>query len=120
MSAVSVSWAISAHDRQRVIRQVSRSGACPLQHPPRGLDVHALDHLVVEALGAAVEGGDECPGARDLGGARREGPMTERDLVRMDQALAVETEAPPLLRLPQEAIGIVEAVEDAIERRDAR
>src|SRR5690348_2056212 len=51
ISAVSLSWAISAHDRQRAIRQASL-GLRTLQHAPRGLDVHALDHLVAEALRA--------------------------------------------------------------------
>src|SRR6185437_10725462 len=58
ISAVSLSWAISAHDRRRAIRQASL-GAGPAQHPLSGLDVHPLDHLIAKAFGTAVERTDE-------------------------------------------------------------
>ena len=71
MSAASLSWAISAHDRQSAIRQVSL-GLRPVEHALRRLDVHALDHLVAEALSAALEGLDERLRALDFGGRRGE------------------------------------------------
>ena len=51
--------------------------------------------------------------------ARREGAVAGLDLVGVDQALAVEAEPPSLLRLGSEAVGIVEAVEHAVEHGDA-
>src|ERR1051326_7991191 len=92
--------------------------AGPFQHPLRCLHMHPLDHLVAEALGTAVEGVDKRLCSFDLDRAWREGPVARSDLVWVNQALAVEAEPPPLLRLFEEAVGIVEAVEDAIERRD--
>src|SRR4051794_68861 len=81
MSAASVGWAISAHDRQRPIRQASL--ACrALQYALCGLDVHPLDHLVAVALGAAVEGLDKRFGPFDLGRTRSKGAVAGLDLVR--------------------------------------
>src|SRR5438105_6532454 len=92
----------------------------PLENPLRRLDVHALDHLIAEALGAAVERLDERFGTLDLRRGRREGAVAGVDLARMDQALAVETEPAALLRLRHEAVRIFEAIEHAIKCRDAR
>src|SRR3954451_12106587 len=89
------------------------------QHPLRGFDMHALDHLIAKALGAAVEGGDQGFGTLDLGRAWRKRLMARRDLAGMNQALAVEAKPTPLLRLLQETGGIVEAVEHAIEGGDS-
>src|SRR5690242_3173109 len=55
MSAVSLSWAISAHGSSRAIRQ-GPLGRSAREQPLRLLDMHAFDHLVVESLGAALEG----------------------------------------------------------------
>ena len=91
----------------------------PPEHPLRRFDVHPLDHLVAEPLGTAVERLDQGFRPFDFGRARREGPVARIDLVGVDQALAIEAEPPPLLGFPQEALRIVEAVEHAIERRNA-
>src|SRR5438128_1908493 len=118
MSGASVSWAISAHDRQRPIRQASLPSR-PLQHALRRLDVHALDHLIVEPLGASAERLDERFGALDLSRAWRERLVARSDLVGVDQALAVEPKPAPALGLRKEAVGIIEPVEHAVERHDA-
>ena len=76
-----------------------RSAAGPLQHPPRRFDVHALDHLIAEPLRAAAECRDQRSRPLDLRLARRKGPVARRDLVGVDQALAVEAEAPPVFAL---------------------
>src|SRR5580765_3304289 len=81
--------------------------------------MHALDHLISEALGTTVKCGNKRFGAFDLCRTRRERLMTWRDLVGMNQALAVEAEAAAVLRFLQEAVGIVEVVEHAVESRDA-
>src|SRR5215213_1245273 len=74
MSGVPLGWAISAHDRTKPIRQ-GPLGLSPFQDPLRSLDVHALDHLVFEPLGASVERLYETPRALNLGVARSEGAM---------------------------------------------
>src|SRR5690349_6381196 len=90
----------------------------PFEHPLRRLNVHALDHLVAEALGATVEGFDERLCSFDLGRAWGKSLMARHDLVRVNQALAVESEPPSFLRLVDEAVGVVEAVKNAVEGRD--
>jgi hypothetical protein len=82
--------------------------------------VHALDHLAFEALGAAGRGGEEAPGVLDLRLTRPEQAVGGLDLAGVDERLAVEAEALPLLALGGEAVGIVEAVVDSVEGGDAR
>ena len=48
-------------------------GVRPRKHALRRLDVHALDHLVAEALSAAVEGFDQRSCALDFVSAGTEG-----------------------------------------------
>ena len=81
--------------------------------------MHALDHLVSEALGAAVEGFDEGFCLFDFRGAGGEGAMAGLDLARMNKALPVEPESPPLFSLAKKTVSIVEAVEHAVERRNS-
>src|SRR5947209_6651871 len=81
--------------------------------------MHPLDHLVVEPLCAAVKCIDEAPCAVELGLPWGECLVTRRDLIRMDQAFAVEAEAAAVLRLTQEAFRVVEAVEHAVEHGNA-
>src|SRR4051812_11767933 len=92
-----------------------RLACSSLQHPLRGLDVHALNHCIFEPLGAAVERFDQAPRPLDLGLARRECAMAGVDLVGMDQALAVKAEAASILCFGNETFGIVESVEYAVE-----
>src|SRR3954447_13525493 len=54
ISETSLGSAISAHDSSRAIRQVALAGSL-IQQPLCRFDVHSLDHLVLEPLGAAVE-----------------------------------------------------------------
>src|SRR5206468_10266289 len=96
------------------------SAGCSVQHALGGLYVHALDHLIAEAFGASVEGSYEGLSALDLGGTRSESPVTGTNLVGVDQALAVEAEPPPRLRLLEETFGVFKAVEHAVERRNSR
>src|SRR5437016_13090658 len=91
----------------------------PLENPLRRLDVHALDHLIAEALGAAVERLDERFGTLDLRRGRREGAVAGLDLAGVDQALAIETEPAAIFGLRKKAVGIIEPVEHAVERHDA-
>ena len=46
--------------------RTARSASSAIEQPLRRLDVHALDHLVLEALGAASEGVDQPRGSLDL------------------------------------------------------
>src|SRR5690242_5472067 len=94
----------------------SASGA--LQQPLRRLDVHSLDHLGSEPLGATVEGFHQSLRTLDLSRTRCKGPMARLNLVRVNQALAVEAEAAPVLRLPQKTLCIFEAIEHTIEGRN--
>ena len=110
MSGASFRWAISAHAKEMICQGLRL--VRPLQKPLRRFNVHALDHLVVEPLGAAVESLDELAGALELGVARGKGAVARRDLVRVDQALAIEPEAAPVLGLREEALGVVKAIED--------
>ena len=77
--------------------------------------MHPLDHLVAEAFGAAMEGFDERSRPCDFRRARRERLMAWRDLVGVNQALAVETEAAPLSRER-----VLQRAAHARERFDAR
>ena len=45
--------------------------------------------------------------------------VTGLDLVGVDQALAVESEATPLLRFAAEAVAVLEIVENTVEHRNA-
>src|SRR5260221_13130978 len=94
-------------------------GVGALQHPLRRLHVHSFDHLIAEALGAAVEGRHKSSCPLDLGRGRRESLVARGDLIGVDEALAVEAEPPPLLRLIEEAVSIIETVEYAVEGRDS-
>ena len=96
------------------------SAASPLQHSLCGLNVHAFDHFVTETLSATSKRFNHRPRTFNFSGAGREGPMTWRDLVGMNQALAVETEAPSVLRFMQKGLGIVEAVEDSVKCGNSR
>ena len=98
----------------------SSLAARPLQHPLCRLDMHPLDHLILEPLGAAVEGLDQRAARARLRPRSARTRGGRRDLVGMDQALAVEAEPPSLRRLREKAVAIVEAVEHAVEHRDAR
>src|SRR4051794_16082201 len=119
MSAASLSWAISAHDRPGPIRQPCL-GRRPVEHALGGLDMHPLDHLITEALGAAAECLHQGPGAIHLGRARGEGTVAGFDLVGMDEALAVEAKLPPLVGFAKESVAVPEIVENAVERGDPR
>jgi hypothetical protein len=68
-----------------------RLGDSPAQDPLRCFDMHALDHLVAETLGSAFVGLDKLPCPVQFRSARREGAVSGLDLVRMDQALSIET-----------------------------
>src|SRR5690348_8270049 len=109
--AVSLSWAISAHDRQSAIRQVSLD-VCPCKDALRRLEVHAFDHLVSEPLRAALEGLDDHFCALDLRGTRRKCAVTRLDLAGMDEALSVEPQLSPLACLEREATCVLKIVED--------
>ena len=65
--------------------------------------MHALDHPAFEPLGAAGRGGDQPLGAGDLLGAGGKGGMAGRDLLRVDEALAVKAQSPAFGRLGGEA-----------------
>src|SRR3954466_14055612 len=85
------------------------------QHPPCLLDVHSLDHLAFEALGAAGGGGEEALGRRHLllaGGPRTVGGL---DLAGVDEPLAVEAHPPSLRTLGGEAVRVAELVIDSVE-----
>src|SRR6476469_2636545 len=92
----------------------------PFQHPLGRLDMHALDHLVAEAFGAAVKGGNQSFRAFELLFARGECLVALCYLVRMYQALSIEPKTPSLLRLRNKTVRIVESVEHAVEHRDSR
>ena len=120
MSEASLSWAISAHDRQRrdSPRGVKRSPAPAPAAPPRRASARSS-----HCRTARRRRGRPRPAARarsTSASARRERTVARRDLVRVDQALAVEAEPPPLLGLREKAFRIVQAVEHPIEHRDAR
>src|SRR3954467_2380443 len=83
----------------------------PRQHPLRRLEMHALDHLIVEPFSTAVERGHQPSGTLDLGLARRKRAVARCDLVGVDQALAVEAEPAPVLGFGEEALLVVERVE---------
>src|SRR3954470_1652660 len=119
MSEALLGWAISAHGRASAIRQGAGLAGRPIEHALSRLDVHPLDHLVAETLRTTVKGIYERTRALDVRRAWREGPVAELDLVGMNQALAVEAEPAAVLRLGEKAIRVVEAVEHAVERRDA-
>ena len=91
----------------------------PPEHPLSRFDVHPLDHLVAEPLGTAVERLDQGFRPFVFGRGRGEGLVARFNLVGVDQALAIESQAPPLLGLPQKAVRIIVAVEHAIERSNA-
>src|SRR4029079_18969513 len=95
-------------------------GACAIEESLRRLDVHPLNHFIAKALGAAVERRYERLGALDLGGARGERAVTGGDLVRVDEAFAVETQPTARCRFLRKSLGIVEAVEPTAEHHDAR
>ena len=88
---------------------------------PRHLGVQPLDHAAVEgdrALAGVLrplEGGDDGAGPLDLVGGRREDLVRDRDLVRVDQGLAVEAAIAALLAFGPEARLVREAVVDAVE-----
>src|SRR4051794_8051324 len=96
-----------------------RLGPGSLQHPLGRFDVHPLDHLVFKPFGAAVEYVHEFTRSLHFGLARGEFLMARRNLVRVDQALAVETEAAALLRFRAKSLGIIEPVEHSVEHRHA-
>src|SRR4051794_12305096 len=93
--------------------------ASALEHPFRGLDMHALDHLIAETLGAALECGDQRLRALDLRRVRTECLVARRNLIGMDQALAIKPKAAAVLGFLEEPVGIIEAVEHAVEHRNA-
>src|SRR5947209_317057 len=93
--------------------------ASALEHPFGGLNMHPLDHLIAEALGAALERGHEGFGALDFGSAWTECLVARRNLVGVDQALAVKPKAAAVLGFLEEPVGIIEAVEHAVEHRNA-
>src|SRR3954452_14772799 len=66
MSEAELGWAISAHDRAGAIRQGALRPR-PRQHALCSFDVHAFDHLLAEAFGAAAEGLHQRSRAVDLG-----------------------------------------------------
>src|SRR5215212_2338554 len=96
-----------------------RSGLHPREHPLSSLHMHSLDHRILESLGAAVEGLDQLSRAVEFSFARRERAVAGFDLAGVDQALAVEAEPSPFLRLGNEPLVVVEAVEHAVEHGDA-
>ena len=77
--------------------------------------MHALYHLIVEPLGAALERFDQPPCAVEFGFARGEGAVARLDLARVNQAFAVEAEPPALLGFALERVEIVELVVHAVE-----
>src|SRR6185369_16475431 len=93
-------------------------GLIPLEQTLRLLDVHPLDHLVFEPLGAALKCVNQAPGALEFRLRWSERLVARLDLARMDQALAVETEPPPFFRLGDETVEVVELVVHAVEDRD--
>src|SRR4029079_5895572 len=86
----------------------------------RGFIMHALDHFIVEAFGSAAVGVDQAAGPLNLARAPRKGGMTRRNLVGMDQALSVEAKPTAVFRFGDEPLLVVEAVEDSVERPNAR
>src|SRR5438046_1494009 len=96
------------------------SAARPVQKTLRGLNVHALDHLIIEAFGSPLECRDQRLCSIDFRFTRREGAMAWFNLVRVNQALAVEAEPPSCRGFLRETLGIIEAIEHPIKRRNAR
>ena len=82
-----------ARSNRLIIGSSGPSG--PLERPLRRLDVHAFDHLVLEALGAAGESVDEPARSLDLSFAGPKAAVARLDLVGMDQDFAVEAQLPP-------------------------
>ena len=80
-----------------------------------------LDHLAVQLYRAPclifrrIERADDQPRPGDRGVVRREGPVTDGDLARVYQRLAVEAEQYGLPRLGFKTLIIVEPVVDAVQ-----
>ena len=91
----------------------------------RHLGVQQLHHAALDrdhALALVlrlVEGGDDLAREGDLGLGRREHLVGGRDLVGMDQRLAVEAEPAAVHALAAQAVGILEVVVDAVEHVEA-
>ena len=96
------------------------SGACAIQQPPRRLDMHALDHLVLEALGAAVE----C--CRSGDGRGRSPPRSARRRAWQGaiwsgwmRLLPSKPSARPSRACGQQPLVVLQSVEHAVEGGDA-
>src|SRR5262249_18500922 len=83
------------------------------------LDMHPLDHFILEPLRAPLKSVNQLASALEFQLRGCESAMARFDLVRVDQALAIESETPALLRFGKEAIRVVEAIEHTVERADA-
>src|ERR1700751_499068 len=86
-----------------------------LQNPLCRFNVHPLDQLILKSLGTALESVHQLARTLELILRRPESAMAWLDLVRMDQALAVEAQTPALLRFGDESISVVQTVEYPIE-----
>ena len=80
--------------------------------------MHPFDHFVSETLRAPLERLDQRLRALNLLGRWRKCRIAGRDLIRMNEALAVETKIASFLRFQRKAFKVLEAIEDAVERRD--
>jgi hypothetical protein len=80
--------------------------AGPLQHPPSSLDVHSLDHPILEPLRSAAESLDQPARTFDFVCAGPKGLVARADLVRVDQRLSVEAETAAVHALRDEAVDV--------------
>ena len=98
--------------------KAERSAAGALEHPPRGLDMHSLDHPILEPLRASAESLHEAARAFHFVLARPKSLVAGSDLVRMDQGLAVESKASTVHTLRDETVEIAQPVINSVERRN--
>src|SRR4051812_7196797 len=87
--------------------------------------MHALDHAAIERhhtlalVLRLVERGDDLARLRDFIGGRRKHIVARRDLIGMNERLAVEAEIAALLAFAQKTLGIRVIVVYPVENDDA-